>query len=84
VRGLIEQYAEGLFDPATVSILEGAFEDAWRRVQTSKARPMAARKMPWLWQHDFLLGTSSPQQKPESAIPARWRTARSCTYRSRK
>ena len=37
MRGFIEQYAEGVFDPATVSILEDAFEDAWRRVQTSKA-----------------------------------------------
>ena len=37
MRGFIKQYAGGLFDPATISILEDAFEDAWRRLQTSKA-----------------------------------------------
>lgn len=37
VRGFIEQYASGVFDPVTLSILQGAFEDAWRRVQTSNA-----------------------------------------------
>jgi hypothetical protein len=34
---LIRQYADGAFDPAVVSILEDACEDAWRRVQASKA-----------------------------------------------
>jgi hypothetical protein len=37
VRGFIKQYAEGTFDPEVVSILEDAFEDAWRRLQASKA-----------------------------------------------
>jgi hypothetical protein len=37
VRGFVEQFADGVFDAATVSILEDAFEDAWRRVQTSNA-----------------------------------------------
>jgi hypothetical protein len=37
VRGFIKQYADGEFDPAVTSILEDAFEDAWRRVQASKA-----------------------------------------------
>jgi hypothetical protein len=37
VRGFIKQYADGAFDPAAISILEDAFEDAWRRVQASKA-----------------------------------------------
>jgi hypothetical protein len=30
VRGFIKQYANGVFDPAVTSILEDAFEDAWR------------------------------------------------------
>jgi hypothetical protein len=37
VRGFIKQYADGAFDPAVIGILEDAFEDAWRRVQASKA-----------------------------------------------
>jgi hypothetical protein len=37
VRGFIKQYADGAFDPGVLSILEDAFEDAWRRVQASKA-----------------------------------------------
>jgi hypothetical protein len=37
VRGFIKQYADGAFDPAVISILEDAFEDAWRRVPASKA-----------------------------------------------
>ena len=37
MRGFIKQYADGAFDPAVISMLEDAFEDAWRRVQTSRA-----------------------------------------------
>jgi hypothetical protein len=37
VRSFIKRYAEGTFDPKVISILEDAFEDAWRRVQASKA-----------------------------------------------
>ena len=37
MRGFIKQYADGAFDPAVIGILEDAFEDAWRRVQASKA-----------------------------------------------
>jgi hypothetical protein len=37
VRGFIRQYAEGAFDHAVTSILEDAFEDAWRRVVASNA-----------------------------------------------
>jgi hypothetical protein len=37
VRGFLKQYAAGAFDPATTSILEDAFEDAWRRVVASNA-----------------------------------------------
>ena len=37
MRGFIKQYAAGAFDPATTSILEDAFEDAWRRVVASNA-----------------------------------------------
>jgi SAM-dependent methyltransferase len=37
VRGFIKQYADGVFDPAVLSILGDAFENAWRRVQASKA-----------------------------------------------
>jgi len=37
VRGFIKQYADGAIDPAVISILEDAFEDAWRRVQASNA-----------------------------------------------
>jgi hypothetical protein len=37
VRGFIKQYANGVFAPEVTSILEDAFEDAWRRLQASKA-----------------------------------------------
>ena len=37
MRGFVNQFAEGEFDPSVMSILEDAFEDAWRRVQKSKA-----------------------------------------------
>jgi hypothetical protein len=37
VRGFIKQYANGAFDPAVTSILEDAFEDAWRRVVANNA-----------------------------------------------
>jgi hypothetical protein len=37
VRGFIKRYAEGVFDPAAINILVNAFEDAWRRVVSSKA-----------------------------------------------
>jgi hypothetical protein len=37
VQGFIKQYADGMFDPEVMSILEDAFDDAWRRVQASKA-----------------------------------------------
>jgi hypothetical protein len=37
VRGFITQHADGEFTPEVVSILEDAFEDAWRRVEASKA-----------------------------------------------
>ena len=37
MRAFIKQYAAGAFDPATTSILEDAFEDAWRRVVASNA-----------------------------------------------
>ncbi len=37
MRGFLKRYGDGIFDPQTVSILEDAFEDAWRRIETSKA-----------------------------------------------
>jgi hypothetical protein len=37
VRGFVKQFAEGAFEPEVVSILEDAFDDAWRRVEASKA-----------------------------------------------
>jgi hypothetical protein len=37
VRGFIKQYADGAFDPEVMSILEDAFEDAWHRLESSKA-----------------------------------------------
>jgi hypothetical protein len=37
VQSFIKQYAEGAFNPEEVSVLQGAFDDAWRRVQTSNA-----------------------------------------------
>ncbi len=37
MRGFLRQHADGAFDPEVVSILEDAFEDAWRRAQASKA-----------------------------------------------
>jgi len=36
VGGLINQYADGAFDPETIRILAQAFDDAWRRAQLSK------------------------------------------------
>jgi hypothetical protein len=37
VRGLIKQFAPDEFRPDEISILEDAFDDAWRRVELSKA-----------------------------------------------
>jgi hypothetical protein len=37
VRGFLSQFAPDEFRPDEVSILEDAFEDAWRRVEESKA-----------------------------------------------
>jgi hypothetical protein len=41
--GLIEQFARGVFSPEDVTLLADAFDDAWRRVQASKA-PCAAEE----------------------------------------
>jgi len=41
--GFIEQFAPGVFSPEDVTLLADAFEDAWRRVQASKA-PYAAEE----------------------------------------
>jgi len=46
VRGFIKRYADGPFDPAVISILEDAFDDAWRRVQASKAPSSAEEYAP--------------------------------------
>ena len=46
MRGFIKQYADGAFDPAVISILEDAFDDAWRRVQASKAPSSAEEYAP--------------------------------------
>jgi hypothetical protein len=46
VRDFIKQYADGAFDPAVISILEEAFDDAWRRVQASKAPSSAEEYAP--------------------------------------
>jgi hypothetical protein len=44
MRGLIDtQGAGGVFDPETVDILVGAFDDAWKSVQSSGA-PFAAQQ----------------------------------------
>ena len=37
MRGFIKRYAEAEFDPATISILEDAFDLAWTHVRASKA-----------------------------------------------
>jgi hypothetical protein len=37
VRGFIKLYAEGVFDPEAISLLAHAFEDAWHRVESSRA-----------------------------------------------
>jgi hypothetical protein len=37
LRGFVRQYADGEFSPEVISVLEDAFEDTWRRVETSKA-----------------------------------------------
>jgi hypothetical protein len=37
VRGFLKQFADRVFRPDEISILEDALEDAWRRVEQSKA-----------------------------------------------
>jgi hypothetical protein len=37
IHGFIKEDADGVFDPETLKILTQAFDDAWARVQTSKA-----------------------------------------------
>ena len=35
--GFIEQFAEGVFGPEDIGLMQTAFDDAWRRVQVSNA-----------------------------------------------
>jgi hypothetical protein len=37
MHGFIEEFAEGMFVPDQVRLLTDAFDDAWSRVQASKA-----------------------------------------------
>ena len=37
MRGFLKQFAPDLFRPDEISILEDALDDAWRRVEQSKA-----------------------------------------------
>jgi len=37
VRGFLKPFADGVFHPDEISILEDALDDAWRRVEQSKA-----------------------------------------------
>ena len=37
MRGFLKQFANGVFHPDEISILEDALDDAWRRVEQSKA-----------------------------------------------
>ena len=37
MRGFLKQFAPDVFNPDEISILEDAFDDAWRRVEQSKA-----------------------------------------------
>jgi hypothetical protein len=37
VRGFLKQFATGVFRPEDITVLEDALDDAWRRVQNSKA-----------------------------------------------
>jgi hypothetical protein len=37
VRGFLQQFANGVFRPDEISVLEDALEDAWHRVEQSKA-----------------------------------------------
>ena len=37
MRGFLKQFADGVFRPDEISVLEDAFEDAWRRIEQSKA-----------------------------------------------
>ena len=37
MRGFLTQFAPDVFHPDEISILEDAFDDAWRRVEQSKA-----------------------------------------------
>ena len=37
MRGFLQQFANGVFRPDEISVLEDAFEDAWRRIEQSKA-----------------------------------------------
>jgi hypothetical protein len=37
VRGLLKHFASDEFRPDEISILEDAFDDAWRRIECSKA-----------------------------------------------
>jgi hypothetical protein len=43
MHSFVEEFAPGVFSPEDVSLLTDAFDDAWRRVQASKA-PYAAEE----------------------------------------
>ena len=83
MRGYIKQYADRAFDPAVISFLQDAFEDAWRRVACRPAKrriapgnmlPLAAPSSP---------NTSSIKPRQESVILVGWLTARSYISRSK-
>jgi hypothetical protein len=81
VRGFIKQYAEGEFDPAVISILEDAFEDAWRRVQTSKAPYSSDEYAP---AGRVIIAKYIIQQARAGELDARWLADSALLYLSRQ
>jgi hypothetical protein len=48
VRGFLKQFAPDVFRPEEISVLEDALDDAWRRIERSKA--------PWASEDYFAAG----------------------------
>ena len=81
VRDFIKQYVDGAFSPEEVSNLRVAFDDAWRRVEASKA-PYGAEEYA-LAARSILARHIIRAAKAGEVDPAGWPTARFYICRGR-
>jgi hypothetical protein len=81
VRGFLKQFAPDVFRPEEISVLEDALDDAWRRIERSKA--------PWASEDYFAAGRTILAKyiirwlRAANATPNGWRIVRFCIYRNK-